>query len=143
MICDAYHTPPIASPPAASAPTAAVLPSPAVTVASPPAPGSATAAALPTSSESIQRAAQLARQPAPTANSLCSNIEWYAARPNQRPTPLTVHLWMAGASQLVRQYQDLLASLVELQVERLDAQRQMNDQLHAAAEEMPGGPPTD
>lgn len=143
MTCDAYPAPPIASPPAASAPTAAAGPSPAVTVASQSAPGSATAAALPTSSESIDRAAQLARLPAPTANLLCSSVEWYAARPVQRPTPLTVQLWIGQTTRLLHAYQDLLAHLVEMQVESLDAHNRMNAQLFAAAEEMPGGPPTD
>lgn len=125
MTCAASHyaNPPAASPPAASAPTAAAGLSPAITSASPPAPGSATAAALPTSSGSIQQAAQLARQPAPTANLLCSSVEWYAARPVQRPTPLTVQLWIGQTTRLLHAYQDLLAHLVEMQVESLDAHR--------------------
>lgn len=125
MTCAASHyaNTPAASPPAASAPTAAAGPSPASTTASPPAPGSATAAALPTLSGSIERAAQLARLPAPTANLLCSSVEWYAARPVQRPTPLTVQLWIGQTTRLLHAYQDLLAHLVEMQVEALDAQR--------------------
>ena len=133
---------PTAKPPAANPPTAASGLSPASTPESPSAPGSATLTAHPTSSaisEMIATAARLAGQPVPIAISLYYNLEWYAARPGQTPHPTTIRLWKDQAEMLIRRYEDLLCHLVEVQVSILDANRQMEADLFAAAEEMLGG----
>lgn len=134
---------PTARPADANPPTAANPSSPASMPASPSAPFSATTAAHPTSSvadEMMATAASMARRPAPAANSLYSDLEWYAARPGQQPTPLVVQMWIRQAGSLVRQYQELLCQLVEVQVQTLDAYWKVNSQLFAA-EEMLGGEP--
>ncbi|HRJ40939.1 MAG TPA: hypothetical protein PL105_03620 [Caldilineaceae bacterium] len=78
--------------------------------------GSATTAA----DDMIAQAAALARRPAPTANLLYQSMEWYAARPGQRPTPLVVDLWKRQTERIIHQYQDLLLHLVEVQVATID-----------------------
>ena len=139
-----HPIPSTARPADANPPTAANPSSPASMPASPSAPFSATTAAAPTSSaadEMMATAASMARRPAPIANLLYSSLEWYAARPGTPPTPLVVSLWIRQAGSLVRQYQDLLCQLVEVQVQTLDAHWKMNSHLFAAAEEMLGDEP--
>lgn len=96
------------------------------TPASPPAPGSAGDAAASTLSEMIAAAAWKARQPAPVANLLYSSLEWYAARPATRPTPLIVSLWINQTGNLIHQYQDLVCHLIEMQVDTIDRRSQAN-----------------
>lgn len=82
------------------------------------------AAPVPTSSASLDSAAQRSRSLCATANSLSSAFEQYAARPNNPPTPLLVQGWIGQTARLLQQSQDLLALLVEMQVEALDTHSQ-------------------
>lgn len=76
--------------------------------------------------QTITDLAAKSRQPAPMATMLYTSMEWYAARPQAAVTPLVVRVWIAQASKLIQQYQDVLCGLVELQVETIDRHNQTN-----------------
>jgi len=122
--------PSTASPADANEPTAASGHQPPPHAESPTTSGSATAAAAPTSfAETLALAAAQARRPAPTANSLCSSLEWFDdVPPGTRPTSLVVQHWIGQAAKLIDQYQDLLAVLAEMQVQTLNRHQQRNAQ---------------
>jgi hypothetical protein len=71
----------------------------------------------------MNQAVVLARAPLPMAKGLADRIQWLCPG---SPSPLVVQLWITQTTNVIRQYQDLLTHLVEVQVEALDADHQRN-----------------